>query len=122
MQRFSQFDNFRSAGGTRYRLASAVEWEIGRKGSGWVLQLPGGYTFDISVPRGLRWLLSPHNRRVLLAAAVHDRLLEEGHDPSFASAEFRRAAMARGVGRVFAWGLFAATWIWTVLISGGKGR
>ena len=70
-------------------------WEIGCKGSGWLLILPEGMTFDLSVPRWLSWVLSPHNRAWLPAAAVHDELLRRGHDAAFAAAEFHRAVKTR---------------------------
>lgn len=103
--------------GTTYRLTAPLLWDIGCKGSGWVLAISEGTTFDISVPSWLTWALSPHDRRVLPAAAIHDALLEAGHDAAFASAEFRRACIARGVSRPFAWLLFTAVFVWTVAIS-----
>ena len=115
MSWFSDFEAFEPVVGTRktYALGYPLQWEIGTKGSSWWLTVPTGTRFDISVPRLLEWLLSPHDRRVLLAAAIHDRLLERGHDAAFASAEFRRAAIARGVPKASAWGVFFATLIWT---------
>ena len=96
-------------------LTAPLVWDIGARGSGWRLTLMPGYQFDISVPRWLEWVLSPFDRRVLLAAAVHDQLLDLGHDVAFASSEFRRAALALGVRPSFAWGLFYSTLIWTAV-------
>jgi hypothetical protein len=112
---FTAFDEFEQVepGSRIYVTRWPVMWEIGRKGSGWELVMEAGETFDISVPCGLRWLLSPHDRRLLPAALVHDELLREGHDVAFASAEFRRAALARGVNALFAWLLFVVTLVWT---------
>lgn len=119
MSKFTDFEAFypTSYSNTRYELGGPLSWEIGCRGSGWLLAIPAGTRFDISVPRWLTWALSPHDRRVLPAAAIHDALLEAGHDAAFASAEFRRACIARGVNIPFAWALFAATFVWTVVLS-----
>jgi len=157
MVRFSDFDDFAPIAprSRTYAQGSATSWDIGRKGSGYVLDLEAVRTFDISVPRWLRpalvlflvvlsisffvlsldvpvvsavlrmslamgaaagaffifktELLSPHNRAVLMAARVHDELLEEGFDQAFASSEFRRALRARGLSSLYAWLLFFAT-------------
>lgn len=77
------------------------------------MEIEKGTRFDISVPRSLEWLLDPHNRDILLAALVHDELLKRGHDVAFASSEFRRAAIARGASKTFAWTLFTTTLVWT---------
>jgi len=117
--RFSQFDDFSLLDNSRkfYVLDKPLVWDIGMKGSGWSLEVPAGIIFDISVPRCLEWILSPHDKRILLAALVHDVLLRRGHDAAFSSSEFRRAAIARGVNGSFAWMLFFATLIWAVLKS-----
>ena len=112
---FTEFESFSHIQSThkKYRLDARLVWEIGAKGSGWKLIVRAGTIFDISVPRLLEWALSPHDRRVLLAAAVHDELLVRGHDAAFASAEFRRAAIARGCSVWRAWVLFFSTLAWT---------
>jgi len=114
---FPTFDDFAplKPRGTVYVQKSATSWDVGRKGSGYVLELKAGRHFDISVPYFLRWFLSPHDRPVLMAARVHDELLEEGFDKAFASSEFRRALIARGLSRPFAWLLFFATLAVTLL-------
>ena len=111
MVKFSEFDDFSPVedGSTRYDMGSSTLWEVGRKGSGFTVELNAGRTFDITVPRVLRWFLSPHNRRVLMAAKLHDQLLEDGFDQAFASSEFRRALRARGARGSYAWLLFFAT-------------
>ncbi len=115
MSNFSTFNAFTRAIETRtdYMLGEKLVWDIGAKGSGWPLIITTGFRFNISVPRLLEWLLSPHNRRILPAAAIHDVLLNRGHDKAFASSEFRRACIARGVHPAFAWVLFFATLIKT---------
>ena len=112
---FSTFEAFRAVRlpSRLYELTEPLDWEIGAKGSCWVLTIPPGTCFDISVPPGLDLTLSPHDRRVLPAAAIHDELLRLGHDAAFASAEFRRACIARGVRPFAAWALFLAVLAWT---------
>ena len=40
--------------------------------------VPEGRVFDVSIPRPMRLFLSPHNRRFLKAAALHDDMLCHG--------------------------------------------
>lgn len=117
MSNFSTFDDFApiAPGSLLYDMRSSCVWDIGKRGSGWSLELKPGRTFDISVPKWLRWLLSPHDRNVLMAARVHDELLEEGFDQAFASSEFRRALKVRGMSVGQSWVLFVATLLWTTL-------
>ena len=116
MSAFTKFDHFERDPSTRtkYVLTKELVWDIGAKGSGWQLVIPAGTKFDISVPRVLEWALNPHDKKVLLAAAVHDELLIRGHDAAFSSSEFRRAAVARGCSHMWAWVLFLTTFMWTV--------
>lgn len=120
MSDFTEFDAFKLAyapwplkNETMYQLGEDLAWDIGLKGSGWTLVISEGTPFDLSVPDPLRWLQSPHDRRLLPAAAVHDELLRRGFDAVFAAAEFRRAARARGIGSWRAWALFFAVLGWT---------
>lgn len=120
MSHFSRFESFvflhpdisGVAPGT-YVLQRHLGWDIGQKDSPWFLLMVAGNRFDLSVPRWLHWLISPHDRQLLPAAAVHDELLRKGFDRPFAAAEFRRAARARGVGHWKAWALFFAVLAWT---------
>lgn len=116
---FTRFEDFKRVPGQRklYETGAPLVWEIGAKGSAWHLNIKPGTTFDISVPRWMEWALSPHDRRILLAALVHDELLRQGHDVAFASSEFRRAAIARGASKWLAWTLFITTLVWTALKS-----
>lgn len=124
MSEFTHFEDFEHVEGTKktYILNSKLCWEVGKLGSGWELHIKAGTEFDISVPPGLEWAQSPHDRRVLLAAAVHDELLIKGHDVGFASAEFRRALMSRGVSIFGAWILFISTLVWTALGQTGRNK
>lgn len=117
MSDFTSFNALSLVVGARktYQLDAPLIWDIGKKGSGWSLIIPPGVAFDISVPRAFEWALSPHDERVLPAAAIHDELLRRGHDAAFASSEFRRALIARGYSQWRAWGLFLVTLLWTAL-------
>lgn len=112
---FTRFEDFKRVSGQRklYKTSAPLVWEIGAKGSAWHLNIKPGTTFDISVPLWMEWALDPHDRRILLAALVHDELLRQGHDVAFASSEFRRAAIARGASKWMAWTLFTTTLVWT---------
>lgn len=94
MSVFTRFDGFEFVGGIEYRLKNPLVWEIGARGSGWLLFIPAGFVFESSVPRLLRWIVDPHDRRFLAAAAVHDHLLETGYRKAFAAGEWHDAAKA----------------------------
>ena len=115
MSRFTEFQNFRHIQSThkKYVLTADLHWAVGKKGSEWELALPSGTEFDISVPRWLEWALSPHDRRVLPCAAIHDELLNQDYDVYFASGEFHRALIARGVSKPMAWLMYVTTLGWT---------
>jgi len=85
--------------GAGYITTKPLGWEVGRKGSGLWLVVPPHYPFDVSVPRALRWLFSPHNPRFLKAAALHDFALVDGWDRVSAAAAFSEALRASGVRR-----------------------
>lgn len=111
MSKFSDFTEFSAISAFDYQLDKKLTWEVGRKGSGFKLEIEKGYRFNLSVPWFLSWILSRHDKRVLLAAAVHDKLTDLNYDIAFSSSEFRRAAIARGYWNVGAWGLFIATFV-----------
>ena len=117
MSLFTEFFEYERVSETYklYALTRDLHWDIGAENSGWVLTVPIGTKFDISVPGWLEWLQSPHDRCVLLAACVHDEILNRGHDVGFAAAEFRRGLRALDVGRFRAWILFLAVLVWTAI-------
>ena len=100
--------------GGRYATTAPVAWDIGKLGSGWVLTIPAGFMFDSSVPRWAQWCFDPHEPRWLLAAAVHDCLLAQGHDRAFAACEWLRAARAMDR-RKRVWVAFAGVFLWAFL-------
>ena len=79
----------------RFRVLTSVEWEVGRKGSGDWVTIPAGREFESSVPWWARWFLRRDDPRFLLAAAVHDYMLESGrYGRAQAAAEWYDAAKA----------------------------
>ena len=112
------FDDYeKTLDGKAYRLSSPLQWEIGQKGSGWVLVVPAGYVFESSIPWWLTWLISRDHRPWLLAAAIHDRLFDLGYDKAFASGEWLRAVRAvrkRDRLKILAVPAYYALTIWTV--------
>lgn len=90
----------RPAGGIDYVTTKPLVWEIGAKGSGRWLTVGVGFPFQASVPAALRWLVSPHDCRILCAAALHDWCLHvEGWDRVTSAAAFHEGLRAGGVGR-----------------------
>lgn len=83
-------------GARRHVTMSPIVWEIGKKGSGWVLCIPAGFEFESSVPRWLWWLFSPDDPHFLKSAAIHDWLLENGFRRAMADAEWHDAARSEG--------------------------
>ena len=82
-------------GGSRgYVATQPLNWQIGKKGSGWVLTVPVGKEFKSSVPRILHWVFSPDDPRFLKSAAIHDTLLEAGYRRAFADSQWFEAAMS----------------------------
>jgi hypothetical protein len=111
------FYGYAKAASGGYTLFEPLRWEIGLKGSGWSLNIPAGFTFDSSVPRWLHWLVSPDHEPWLLAAAVHDYLLVQGHDKAFAAGEWYRAARAMKARDRLSWLVLPAYYgvvLWTV--------
>jgi hypothetical protein len=117
MSQFSQFTDFAPIlyGPPRYRLERELKWEIGKKGSGYWVNVPQGFKFDFSVPWIFWWLINRHSRRALPCAALHDYLLYEGYDRAFAASAFRRALVARGMPRWQAYLMYLAVLFWTTL-------
>lgn len=78
--------------GRRWVTVEPVDWEIGKKGSGWVLNVPVGFCFDSSVPRWLWWAFDPDDPAFLKSACIHDWLLGHGFRRAMADAEWLDAA------------------------------
>lgn len=101
MSKFTDLKNwYLPLTGIDYITVKEVPWEVGRKGSNLWLIVPDGYTFNVSIPRCLWWLLSPQDPRFLAAACLHDYALHvETWDRVSAAAGFSDALKAMGVGR-----------------------
>jgi len=81
----------------RWRTTHPIEWDVGRQASGHRVTIPAGTEFESSVPRLLRWWMRPDDPRYLLAALVHDYLLEAGiYGRLQAAADWDDAARAAG--------------------------
>jgi hypothetical protein len=97
---------------TQYRNMEPVPWDIGFVGSGVSVLVPVGTVFDVSIPRGLRWLLSPHDPRFLKAACLHDWLLRINWDRPTAGGVFHAALSAAGVGLWTRMVMFLGVTLW----------
>ncbi len=99
-----------------YRLTRLLEWSVGGKFAPRAVIIPAGFQFNSSVPRWLWWLLSPHRPDLLLAACVHDYVLEQGHSRLQAAGEWLDGARAAKAPEwlIKAAGSAVALWaIWT---------
>lgn len=95
-------------GGIRYRTTAEIDWGIWTPGSTTRLRIEVGRVFDVSVPRGLRWLFDPHDPRYRLAGLIHDHLLHvEGATRIRAGGEFHDALRAGGT----PWPLALVMWL-----------
>lgn len=107
--------NLRHLEGIDYCCDQDIVWEIGAKGSGLILLVTKHTRFNVSVPKGLRRILSPHNTDLLFASALHDEALNRDFHPTIASGIFMRALRARGIGVLKSWFFFHATLYWTAV-------
>jgi len=99
----------------RWRLVEDLDWEVGRKGSGDWVTIPCGFEFESSVPWFARWLIDPDDHRFLLAALVHDFLLETGvYGRPQAAAEWYDGARAGKAPALIAKAAFVGVAFWAV--------
>lgn len=97
--------------GIRYALVSPLVWRIGHT-AGPVYTVPGGFEFDVSIPRPFRWVFDPNDRRYFKAAALHDHMLQSGWNRITAAACFHNALKADGVPVWRRLAMFAAVAFW----------
>lgn len=109
---------FRALPDGRYALAQPLRWRIGGPMVDHAVLIPAGFVFDSSVPVWLRWVVSPHDARFLLAALVHDWLLAEGYGRWQAAAEWFDGALAGGAPRGLARAAFCVVAFWAVYKPG----
>jgi hypothetical protein len=99
----------------RWRTYGPVTWMVGSKTSGILVTIPAGTEFEISVPWCLRWIIGQDDPCFLLAALVHDWLLESGtYGPAQAAAEWYDGARAAGAPVWKAKASFLAVSVWAV--------
>lgn len=100
-------------GGGKYQARAPIRSEIGGQSAGLFLEVPAGFVFDVSVPRPLRWLVDPHDARLLAAAALHDYALHRlGWPREVAAAPFGAALRAAGVSRAKRLAMVLAVIVW----------
>jgi len=83
--------------GILHRVTKPLSWWVGSPITGALYVVPVGAQFDVSVPRGLRWICNPLDPRYFKAAALHDHFLSIGWDRFTAGAQFHQALKADGV-------------------------
>jgi hypothetical protein len=83
--------------GIKFETTKELIWEFSHVGSGVLLTIPSGFEFDVSIPKLLRWWLSPYDPQFLPAACLHDWMLKQGWNRLASAAEFNRALKACGV-------------------------
>ena len=97
MSAFTANKGYRHVGGIDYISDEPVEWEIGAIGSNTWFAVAKGTRFNCSIPRALRWWLSPHDDRFLLPSLLHDEALRRGWRRWQAAGLFEDALHAKGV-------------------------
>ena len=95
--------------------AAPIDWEIGAKDSGRFVTIPAGTEFESSVPAWARWFIGQDDPRFLMAALVHDYMLESGlYGRPQAAAEWYDVALAGGAPVFRAKVAFVAIAFWAV--------
>lgn len=105
----------------RWQTVVEVDWAMGHKDSGASVIIPVGFEFESSVPWWARWFLHPDDPRFLLAACVHDYLIEIGaYGWPQAAAEWFDGAKAGGAPLWKARLCFIAIAAWSAFRSPGS--
>jgi hypothetical protein len=90
-------DSFTKGGPREWYNDKLVEWHLGKKNSSYIVCIPPRRPFEVSVPKRLGWLVDKDDPRLLLAALVHDHLLEDGFGTFFCAGEFYHASLKGGM-------------------------
>ena len=98
--------------GTKYLSSEPISFDLGKLGSNLTYVVPSGFEFDVSIPRGLRFILSPHNPKYLKAAAIHDHMLKANWDRPTAGGVFQAALKVSGVSSSTRLTMFFAVTLW----------
>lgn len=101
-----------------YQLTEPLEWTVGGKFAPHPVTIPAGFQFNSSVPWWLWWLLSPHRPDLLLAACVHDYVLEMGHARLQAAGEWLDGARAAHAPKWVANAAGSAVALWAIWTKG----
>lgn len=84
----------------RWATTQPIDWHVGRKQSDYIIRIPAGREFESSVPWWGRWFINRDDPQFLLAALIHDVMLEDGiFGPLQAAAEWFDGALAGGAPR-----------------------
>lgn len=98
--------------GARYVVTRPLSWSIDTDRDAELI-VPAGFTFDVSIPPALHWLLNPHDTRYLRAACLHDYALHELRWPRVAAAApFSMALRAEDLGRAHRLAMVLAVIVW----------
>ena len=99
----------------RWRSSAPVRWHIGRAQSGRVVEIAAGREFESSIPWWAAWFIHPDDPRFLLAALIHDVMLEDRiYGRAQAAAEWLDGALAGGAPPWKAKVAFVAVAAWAV--------
>ena len=106
---------------TDYTLSEPLNWTVGGKFAPHPVTIPAGFCFQSSIPRALWWAISPHRPDLLLAACVHDYVLDQGHSRLQAAGEWLDGARAGGAPSWLAKLAGSAVALWAIWVN-GKGK
>lgn len=86
---------YKKGGSRGYVSIRLFKWHIGTADSPHVVKIEEGFEFESSVPKFLQWIWSPDDPDFLLAAMVHDKLLEMGWRRQGADAQWYEVAQSQ---------------------------
>jgi hypothetical protein len=91
---------FRKLRGKIYITELYIVVELGSPTAPWIVGIPKGTTFNVSIPNKY-WFLKPyqHNEKLLWAALIHDYLLKQNVDRQIAAGAFHRMLVKNGIPR-----------------------
>ena len=98
----------------KYRLIKGIAWSLSPTNHGVCIKIESGFEFDISVPFIFRWLVSPHDPKILMPAALHDKMIQQDMNRITCSTEFARAARYKGCSKLMCSILFLSTLVYSV--------
>lgn len=113
---FREYGDYQFIGDDNYIVTEEIKWELGKAGSGFVLKIPVGFTFNFSCPRMLSWAINANNPQYMLAACLHDYLLFQKWRRGRSSVEFYYGLKALGVNTVLSATMTGAVMLWICII------